>query len=342
MCECSAPFAAVVSNDVNTIPLQARVVDLIHDTYMVTFSITLVWPSNETCVSSWYDTNTLQGTYTVGWYIGESGAYSVGGVQMEFTSMTVNALEFNQATWPYPFGTECNYPTEDDDDDHSPGGIFTIQSNNNPGMFLNIHANSWFKNRVTECNYAWLSGRLKLSPHDYDISASLVNPNDIQDEKVGIFLFEVQAPHSLDCVVGTYMEIGELSNLDQLPYVINTYKKIDSRPSSSSVAVFGAYVYSESVRAAPTLSLTCTFVYIQTHIHAPIFIHMHTYLHTYILTYIHTYIHTYTHAYVHTYILTYILNTLYIYLHAHCAIISLHGTRSHPLYWSHFVLDDMV
>lgn len=237
--ECSAPFAAVVSSDVNTIPLQARVVDFVHDTYMVTFSITLVWPSNTTCVSNWYDTNTLDGSYTVGWYIGESGAYSIGGVQMEFTSMYANALQFNLHTWPYPFGTTCNYPAKEGDDDNTPGGIFTIQSNNNAGLFLNIHAGKWFKDRVTECTYAWMGGRLKLALHDYDSSANVVNVNDIQDEKIGILLFEVSAPQSLDCVVGTYMEIGELSNLDNVPYVLNTYEKIDTQPSASKVAVFG-------------------------------------------------------------------------------------------------------
>lgn len=229
----------MISGNPNTIPLQARVVDFVFNDYMVTFSIKLVWPSNETCVSDWYNTNNLKGSYTVGYFIGEAGAYDVNGVQMEFLKMTTNAIELNRATWPYGFGSECNYPTQYGDDDRSPGGVFTLQSQNNPGMFLNVHVGAWHKTATTKCSYAWLGGYFMIKPHDFDASAGLVDINDIRDETLGIFLFDASTPHSIDCLAGSYLEVGELSDVGDSAYVINTYHLFDTR-STSKVAVFGS------------------------------------------------------------------------------------------------------
>ena len=90
----------------------------------------------------------------MGWFIGDSGAYNVAGVQMEFLTMNIGAIEFGTILWPYKFGTSCNYPPEDGDDDRSPGAIFTIQSDTNAGMFLSVRAGNWLKSQDTMCNYA--------------------------------------------------------------------------------------------------------------------------------------------------------------------------------------------
>jgi hypothetical protein len=235
---CSAPFAQAINNDPNTVPLQARVDDFVFNNNMVTFTIKLIWPSNKTCVSEWYDSNAVQGTYSVGWYIGESGAYNVSGIQMEFAKVTVNALGFNWATWPYSYGSSCNYPSQAGDDDVSPGGILTLQTQNNPGMFLSVHAANWYKSATSKCTYSWMGGLFKLAPHDHDVSAGTIDINEIQDETLGVFLLDVSTPWLLDCFAGSYIEVGELSDLQHYAHVINTFTTIDT--SASLIGLFGS------------------------------------------------------------------------------------------------------
>ena len=223
------------------IPLGARVEELLDNSgaeAIVTFSVKLVWPSNQTCVSNWFQGGVPEGTFSVGWYVGETGGYSVSGVQMEFVTASVNALNWNLATWPYPFGADCNYPSQDGDDDYSPGAIFTIQSNNNAGQYLSVRASSWFKTDTTKCTYAWAGGHMRLYPHDYDAEAGLINANQIQDETVGVFLYDTRFPQALDCVGGSYMEIGQVDGLTSSPYQLSMYQPVDT--STTSLGVFGS------------------------------------------------------------------------------------------------------
>jgi hypothetical protein len=226
------------------VPIKARVNEIVDDgswgISALTFRIQLVWPSNKTCVSEWYDASAVEGgTYTVGWYVGETGAYSVSGVQMEFLTTSANAVDFSAATWSYPYGTDCNYPSQSGDDDYSPGAIFTIQSDNNNGEFLNVRAAQWFKNSVTKCNYAWAGGRIRLYPHDSGGSSSLIDLTTIQEETVGIFLFDTRHPQSIDCLANSYLQIGQITDLHNSPQQLTQpYQTIDT--SSVSFGVFGS------------------------------------------------------------------------------------------------------
>ena len=237
----STPFAPTGYTD--EVPVQPRVVSLVDNEgaeEVVTFSIELVWPSNRTCVSEWNDGSAPQGSYTVAWYVGETGGYSVSGVQMEFATSTVTAFQWNLANWKHSFGTECHYPTEEGDDDHSPGAIITLQSDNNAGQYLNVRTTNWFKNEETECDYSWHGGHMRMFPHDYTAADGLIDLNDIQDEKVGIFLFDLRYPRTLDCVANTYIEIGMTTALTSDKEHLKTYATIDT--SVTSVGVFGSIV----------------------------------------------------------------------------------------------------
>mmetsp|Transcript_13366 Transcript_13366/g.21905 ORF Transcript_13366/g.21905 Transcript_13366/m.21905 type:complete len:445 (+) Transcript_13366:32-1366(+) len=225
----------------DNIPVEPRIVELI-DTEgaeeNVYFSLTLIWPSNKTCVSEWTDGSSPQGTYTVGWYVGEEGGYSVSGVQMEFAKASVNAVAWNLANWRHNFGTDCNYPSQDDDDDHSPGAIFTIQSDNNAGQYLTVRSSSWFKNERTKCDYAWAGGYMRLYPHDFDKEAGLIDINEIRDEDVGVFLFDIRHPRTLDCFAGNYIEMSITSAFSSDSFRFDMYNAIDT--STTQFGVFGS------------------------------------------------------------------------------------------------------
>ena len=226
----------------DNIPLEARVVDYDNANQggnkVVTFSITLVWPSNQTCVSDWYAGTAPEGDYTIGWYVGEAGAYDVSGVQMEFMTIDVNAYEWTTATWPSTFGSDCNYPTQDGDDDYAPGAMFTLQSNNNAGQYLTVRSSSWFKSSRTKCNYAWAAGDLRMYPHDYNSDDGLIDVNSIQAETVGMVVFDTRHPHTLDCFGGSFIEIGQINDMSSTPRQFPMYEALDT--SSTNLGVFGS------------------------------------------------------------------------------------------------------
>lgn len=224
----------------DSIPVEARVIELVDNAgvaAVVSFNVMLVWPSNKTCVSEWNDGGAPQGSYTVGWYVGERGGYTVSGVQVEFMTATVKAADFNLVTWLYTFGIACNYPTLNGDNDYSPGAIFTIQSNNNAAQYLTVRTKHWFKTEKTKCAYAWAGGEMRLYPHEYDSAAGLIDPSQIQDETVGVFLFDTRFPQSLDCVGGSYLEIGQLPAFNSDPHQFSMYQAVDT--SVQHVGLFG-------------------------------------------------------------------------------------------------------
>lgn len=236
----SAPLAGAIDTP-STVPVQAKVKSFLYNNNStMSFDIELIWPSNETCTSGWYDSTSLKGTFAVGWYIGESGAYNVSGIQMEFLTVSVNAQEFTQSGWIYPFGKSCTYPSQSGDNDYAPGAMFTIQTDNNPGMFLTVRSSAWYKTSSTGCNYGWNQGSFRLFPHEYESGG--MNLTKIKSEDVGVFLFDSRVPLSMDCLVGTYIELGEINQLNHVAHMLPTHKRFDTRISSTGTAVFGSAI----------------------------------------------------------------------------------------------------
>lgn len=101
----STPFASNGYSD--EIPIGARVEELLDNSgakEIVTFQIKLIWPSNKTCVSEWNDGGIPVGSFSVGWYVAETGGYSVSGVQMEFITTSVNALDWYGYIYIWVYG----------------------------------------------------------------------------------------------------------------------------------------------------------------------------------------------------------------------------------------------
>lgn len=247
----------------DAIPLEARVEQLADNGGAAVFTVQLVWPSNKTCVSEWSDGSSPQGSYTVGWYVGETGGYSVSGVQMEFVTAPVNAQSWTKTTWPYTFGSACHYPAQSGDDSYSPGAIFSLQSNNNDLQYLTVRSSSWFQTDRTQCNYAWKAGDLRMYPHD----SNTVDTSAIQEETVGVLLFDTRFPQTLDCLAGSYLEIGQVTTLTDQPFQFIMYQPVDT--SSVSLGVFGAVLTLEGGDAmmiksfSPTSSPTDAYAFIQ-------------------------------------------------------------------------------
>lgn len=110
---------------------------------------------------------------------------------------------------------------------------------------------------------------MRLYPHDYDVNAGLINIYQIQDETVGVFLFDTRFPQSLDCVAGSYLEIGQVDGLTSSPLQLNMYQPVDT--STSQVGVFGSTLTLNGGEAMMIMSYalssspTDIFTFIQVH-----------------------------------------------------------------------------
>lgn len=202
----------------------------------VSFTLKLLSTNDSSCSKQWWIPSVYSDTLDVSWFIVEEGGYLINGSQVVVGTAEISGY-VTKVDWEFSFGSSCNYPSHEEDDDYAPGGIFSLQTTNNDGIYLTARTTEWWhKGDTNKCSYAWYTGRFFLEPHDG------YPPDDrflLHTETLAYFLFD-RNPMVVDCLSGYLLEIGTINGLTDQPTFFPLKHSVDVQ--TNNVGVFGSVI----------------------------------------------------------------------------------------------------
>lgn len=214
--------AATIYNDATDSQPISAIMDIVSDTDQVAFKVRIAMPN---CSSEWW-TPTAVSNISVSWMVVEKGGYKVNDAQIVVGSSEIDTQP-TKIQWAFTFGSTCNNPTTQNDDDYMPGAIMTLQTNNNPHQLVFPRVtSSWHKSESNVCQYSWKYGHVFLKPPDNVTT-------DIQAETVGYMVFEMT--NALQCIDGSHvLQVGSTYLTEAQSQII--YRE---QHSFASLGIFG-------------------------------------------------------------------------------------------------------